>query len=93
MIIRKGKSQITFVFQPQNGPCSRVAVVGTFNDWQPDAGKMARQKDGSFRKRLQLTPGEYRYKFLVDGQWLVDPQAEGCVPNGFGTEDSLVRVG
>jgi len=92
MIIKKGKSQVTFVFTPQNC-CDRVAVVGSFNDWQADAGKMAKQKDGTYRKRLQLAPGQYRYKFLVDGQWQIDPEAEGQAPNDFGTMDSLVSVG
>ncbi len=92
MLIKKGKSQVTFVFQPVNG-CSEVQLAGSFNDWAPTACPMARQKDGSFRKRLTLKPGEYRYKFLVDGQWVADPQAESLVPNDFGTYDSLVTVG
>ena len=91
MVEKKGRSQITFVYTP-NGHCKRVFVVGTFNDWQPQQGRMTRQKDGSFRKRLQLTPGEYRYKFIVDDQWVVDPQAEALVPNAFGTSDAMVRV-
>ncbi len=92
MTIKKGKSQITFVFSPPNH-CRNVAVVGSFNEWQPDQGKMTRQRDGTYRKRLQLTPGEYRYKFLVDGEWVTDPEAEGQVPNQFGSMDSLVRLG
>ena len=92
MLIKKGKSQVTFVFQPANG-CQRVALVGSFNDWAPEACSMARQKDGSFRKKLSLQPGEYRYRFLVDGEWITDPQADSVVPNAFGTTDSLVKVG
>ena len=53
---------------------------------------MSRQKDGTFRKRLQLHPGEHRYKFYVDGQWVADPEAESSVPNPFGTTDSLLIV-
>lgn len=92
MVIRKGKSQVTFVFQPCNG-AQTVQVAGTFNDWQPDQGKMTRQKDGSYRKRLDLTPGQHRYKFFVDGAWVEDAEAEGLVPNEFGTKDSLITVG
>lgn len=93
MVIKKGKSQVTFVYQPQDGGCQRVELAGTFNDWQPQSGRMAKQKDGSFRKRIQLPPGEYRYKFIVDGQWQDDPEAEAHVTNEFGTQDALVRVG
>jgi 1,4-alpha-glucan branching enzyme len=91
MLIKK-KSQVTFVFQPVNG-CRKVELAGSFNDWQVGVCPMARQKDGSFRKRLTLQPGEYRYKFLVDGQWVADPQADSLVTNEFGTQDSLVKVG
>ena len=92
MLLKKGKSQITFVFYPNN-TCDRVQLVGTFNNWQPEKGKMSRQKDGSYRKRLSLKPGEYRYKYFVDGHWVEDDQADGIVANEFGTHDSLVTGG
>jgi len=92
MVIKKGKSQINFVFQPDDS-CSQVDVAGSFNNWKPQQGKMRRQKDGSFRKRVHLDPGEHRYKFLVDGRWQEDPEAERQAPNDFGTCDSVVTVG
>ncbi len=92
MIIKKGKSQVTFVYSTPHH-CRSVAVVGDFNDWQSEKGKMTRQKDGTYRKRLQLPPGQYRYKFLIDGQWFEDPEAEAQLPNAFGTLDSLVSLG
>jgi 1,4-alpha-glucan branching enzyme len=91
MVIKKGKSQVTFVFTPENN-CRRVQVVGSFNDWEPAYGKMIRQKDGSYRKRVQLTAGQHRYKFLVDDQWFDDPQAEQVIPNPFGSQDALVTI-
>jgi hypothetical protein len=92
MVERKGRSQITFIYRPQDGQCQQVSLAGSFNDWQPALGKMVKQKDGSYRKRLQLDPGEHRYKFYVDGQWIADREAECNVPNPFGTVDSLVIV-
>jgi len=92
MIVKKGKSQVTFVFCPE-AACTRVDLAGTFNDWQPGQHKMTRQKDGSFRKRLNLGPGEHRYKFLVDGNWVEDHEAERQAPNPFGTSDSVLTVG
>lgn len=91
MVIKK-KSQITFVYSPDNG-CRKVQLVGSFNNWEPTTAGMTRQKDGTYRKRLTLEPGEYRYKFLVDGAWVADTTADGLVPNPFGTHDSLVTVG
>ena len=92
MIIRKGKSQVTFVYLPSYN-CRRVELAGSFNDWQPEKGRMTRQKDGSYRKRVSLDPGEHHYKFVVDGQWLADDDGEGQVANEFGTSDSVVCVG
>jgi len=91
MVIQKGKSQITFVYRPE-ADCQRVQLAGSFNDWQPDDSKMTRQKDGTYRKRLQLPPGEHRYKFLVDGKWVEDPEAERLAANPYGTRDCVVTV-
>jgi len=88
---QKGRSQVTFVFRPE-GQCRRVAVAGSFNNWRPEEGRMIRQKDGSFRKRVNLQPGEYTYKFLVDDQWVLDPDDEAHVPNRFGTTDCLLKI-
>ncbi len=91
MVVRKGKSQITFVYTPGAG-CRKVEVAGSFNNWQPEDGPMTRQKDGSFRKRLKLDPGEHRYRFRVDDHWADDPDADALVPNGFGSLDAVVHI-
>jgi 1,4-alpha-glucan branching enzyme len=91
VVLKRGKSEVTFVFKPDRESCKNVAVAGTFNDWQPNL-KMARQKDGSYRKRVQLDSGEHRYRFVVDGDWVPDPQAEAQAPNPFGSVDSVVKV-
>jgi cyclomaltodextrinase / maltogenic alpha-amylase / neopullulanase len=91
MVLKNGKT-VTFVFRP-DGSCHEVALAGSFNSWEPSKGKMSRQKDGSYRKRLTLSPGEYRYKFLIDkDKWIEDPQAEKQAPNEFGSQDSVVVV-
>jgi 1,4-alpha-glucan branching enzyme len=90
MVLKNGKT-VTFVFRP-DGSCREVSLAGTFNSWEPSKGRMTRQKDGSYRKRLTLSPGEHRYKFFVDNNWIEDPQAERQQPNEFGTQDSVVVV-
>ncbi len=92
MVLKRGKTEVTFVYRP-TGSCSAVQVAGTFNNWQPKDGKMSRQKDGTYRKRLSLEPGRYLYRFVVDGQWTEDLEAEEQVINQFGGRDSVVTVG
>jgi hypothetical protein len=41
---------------------------------------------------LALPPGLYQYKFVVDGQWLPDPNAHAFAPNGFGTVNSVIEI-
>ena len=91
MVLKNGRT-VTFVYRPDQAACSEVALAGSFNEWQPDKGRMTRQKDGTYRKRVVLGPGEHRYKFVVDQQWVEDPQADKQATNGFGTKDSVVVV-
>jgi len=83
-------SATVFVFD-RNPDAKEVFLVGDFNNWNPMADRMVKNR-GAFRKTKQLAPGEYQYKFLVDGEWHTDPSAPGQVPNSFGTMNSLIHV-
>ncbi len=90
MVIRQGMT-VTFVYRPE-GACRQVFLAGTFNDWSPCDDRMMRQKDGTYRKRLQLGAGHYEYKFVVDGTWREDKEADALVANEFGTQNAVVAV-
>ena len=83
------RHQATFVY-PADG-VAKAYVAGDFNNWKPDEIRMTK-RSGMFRKRLDLDPGEYQYKFIVDGKWCTDPAAAGQVPDGFGAMNSVVKV-
>ena len=51
---------------------SKVFLVGDFNNWNPTLEKMD-HVGNLFEIRLFMLPGSYRYKFVVDGQWVNDP--------------------
>jgi len=53
---------------------------------------MNRQKDGLWETSLALPPGRHEYKFVVDGQWLPDPNAHESVFNAHGTLNSVLVV-
>lgn len=68
-----------------------VYVAGSFNGW--DQKKTPLRKDGNgWKATLQLAPGRYEYKFIVDGQWVCDPRAKECVQNDFGSSNSVLVV-
>ncbi len=75
-----------------------VFLAGTFNDWDAVAEPMKRQEDGSWQVELELAPGRYEYKFVVDSVWCCEPgrddaAVEGCVPNPLGTMNRVIEVG
>ena len=41
---------------------------------------------------LELRPGRHEYLFVVDGQWLPDPNARESVQNPFGGKNSVLIV-
>jgi len=74
-------------------PGSRsAALCGDFNSWSPDATPMTRKESGCWEATLALRPGRYQYKFVVDGEWLHDPNALKNVPNQHGSLNSVMEV-
>ena len=69
-----------------------VFLAGTFNSWDPESIRLE-GKDGVYAVELDLAPGSYEYKFIVNGFWTMDPDpARDWVPNGLGTLNSVVVV-
>jgi 1,4-alpha-glucan branching enzyme len=71
-----------------------VMLAGDFTDWgtKPRLMRRATPRSQVFIAQVTLAPGTYQYKFIVDGDWVKDPQAQS-VPNCFGTLNSLCVVG
>ena len=78
------------VFQPR---ARRVSVCGEFNGWSPEANPMELQGEGRWQTVVALKPGQYQYKFVIDGEWMPDPEAKQNVFNPFGTLNSMVKAG
>jgi hypothetical protein len=53
-----------------------VHLVGDFNQWNPTVERMSADGD-RFEIGLFLVAGTYHYKFVVDGEWIVDPDNPG----------------
>ncbi|KAG7598176.1 Immunoglobulin E-set [Arabidopsis suecica] len=51
---------------------SEVLLTGSFDGWSTQR-KMKKAENGVFSLSLKLYPGKYEIKFIVDGQWKVDP--------------------
>src|SRR5437867_11954976 len=75
-----------------NSPQARsVCVAGSFNNW--DQKKTPLQKEGNaWKASLALPPGRYEYRFIVDGQWISDPNARESVRNDYGSTNCVLVV-
>jgi 1,4-alpha-glucan branching enzyme len=53
---------------------------------------MNTQGSGRWKMNLPLPPGRYRYRFVVDGQWITDPHNKEVETNQFGELNNIVHV-
>jgi len=80
------------VFKLSGFPTARiVAVAGTFNGWNQSQYLFERVGDEWICK-LPLPAGTYQYKFIVDGNWLVDPRNPTVVHDRRNFENSELVV-
>ena len=71
---------------------SKVAVTGSFTDWDPEGIAMELGSDGIWRATVELESGKQLYKFVVDGTWLPDPANDQGEDDGFGSKNSVIQV-
>jgi hypothetical protein len=69
----------------------RVQLAGDFNSWIPEGNEM-QFSNGIWRKMLELAPGRYRYRYVVDGHWQKDPLNSCVEPSPFGDQDSVIDL-
>ncbi len=51
---------------------NQVVLTGSFNNWNRTELVMAKTTSG-WQLQYVVAPGNYEYKFIVDGQWMPDP--------------------
>jgi 1,4-alpha-glucan branching enzyme len=65
-----------------------VLVTGDFTD----GIRLAKRANGEWQAVMELPPGEYQYRLLVDGEWQDHPESQKRVPNPFGGENCVLVV-
>ena len=76
----------------QRPEASSVFIAGSFNDWSPNATPLVKNGDGTWALEIALPAGRHEYRFVVDGEWLDDPQAAEVTPNSFGSVNAVLIV-
>lgn len=85
--LRDGFAEFSF-FRPM---ADSVHLAGDFNNWREDQLPMRRDARGYWSAALCLPSGEYRFRYMVDGEWFCDFAAFGMEIGPFGL-DSVVRI-
>ena len=80
------------VFALKSPEAKKVILMGDFNQWNPKTHLMKKDEAGVWRKIVMLYPGRYEYKFLIDGQWRLDPQNEHHCLNSFGSQNNVLVI-
>lgn len=80
---------ILFVYE--NETAKRVCIGADWNGWTPENLPMEKA-EGIWRVVVNLKPGVYHYKFVVDGNWLPDPKNPARVDDNYGGFNSVFTV-
>lgn len=62
----------TVEFRIYSPHSNTVAIVGDFNQWNPEHDYLVKSDDGIFRLRKKLKPGDYLYYYIIDGKPSLD---------------------
>jgi enterochelin esterase-like enzyme len=68
-----------------------VFLAGEMTEWDAGKRRMTRAADGAWQLTLPLAPGQWVYKYVVDGRWIADPTAESD-DDGRGGQHSYLWV-
>ena len=76
---------------PGHTDAEAVAIYGSFNNWIQTKNYCAKEADG-WVCRVDLAPGKYTYKFLIDGVGQSDPNNAASEDDGNGHVNSVIVI-
>lgn len=69
-----------------------ISLVGDFNNWNPEEDLMERDSRGVWRLKKKLLPGQYRYRYIIDGKWTVDVYNPNSSSDNTGELCSIIKM-
>jgi 1,4-alpha-glucan branching enzyme len=83
-------ARVTFIL-PNSTWADTIYLVGDFNEWNHSSHPFQHGRDGTWILTIDLEVGRcYQFRYLHDGEWINDSQADGFVGNPHGSDNSLV---
>jgi serine protease AprX len=84
---------VTFYYYDPARRAASVGLLGSFNQWSPHGYALHSPAAGLWQITLPRLPaGQYRYKFLVDGRLMEDPENPNRLEDGYGGFNSILDV-
>lgn len=84
------EANTTFTLK-DNADANNVLLSGTFNSWNPHGYKMTKKGD-EWSIDIHLDPGKHLYKYIVDGEWIRDPDNKLWEKNQFDSQNSILWI-
>lgn len=83
-------ARVTFTL-PDSIWAASIFLVGDFNEWNRTSHPMTQEADGRWTRTVDLEPGHaYQFRYLIDGEWMNDNQADAYAFNQYGTHNFIV---
>lgn len=89
-IAKAAGSKTKQTFELAAPDADKVMLAGDFTEWDAAPKSMRKLKSGVWKTSINLEKDKkVQYRFLVDGQWVDDPECQDRIPNGFGGENCV----
>lgn len=83
-----------FLFSYYSPGAKEIFLAGDFNGWKRRESPLVKGKDDVWRTVLKLEPNRsYDYKYIVDGNWVNDPNNGDLSPDEAGGANSVIFIG
>jgi 1,4-alpha-glucan branching enzyme len=81
--------KVTFIVPAE--AAKEVKVIGSFNKWNSEETPLKKLKNGNFKGTVDLeTEKSYEFRYLVDGQYTNDEEADSYAWNDFAAAENGV---
>ena len=81
------------IFAVKFEEAKKVLIAGDFNGWSAMGTPLhTNGRPGVWTTKLPLPRGRYRYRLIVDGQWMTDPNNKYVEVNEYGEMNNIVEV-
>lgn len=89
----KSKPVCKVTFTVPAKEANEVVVAGNWNEWNATVEPLKKLKNGTFKTTVDLETGSsYEFRYIVDGEWQNDEQADAYVWNEFATENGVLNL-